>query len=134
MTKQIPIRYVGPKDSDSDHLYGSKVVFTKGKIALVPDWAAARLLQHPEFEDARPKGERGKPINAVRVPDPAELEQERMDLEQIEAHVNIEPMTRDQMAAYAMRTYGVRVDATMAKAEVTSAVRNVMALRGTGAR
>jgi hypothetical protein len=127
---KIPVRYVGLKLHESDHLYGSGVKFTRGKVSQVPDWAAASLLRHPEYEDARPKDERGLPIIARRELDRADLEMEMRELEALEAHVNLETMTRDQMASYAMRTYGVRVDPSTLKADVTSSVRTLMQQRG----
>lgn len=127
--KQIPIRYVGQRPTETDHLYRSGAVFTRGKVTLVPDWAAAKLLKHPEFEDARPKPERGQPILDERVRDAKDIEAENEEHEALDAHVNIETMTRDQMAAHAMRTYGVRIDASVAKAAVTTTVRSLMQSR-----
>lgn len=65
----------------------------------------------------------------------ARIERDRIDaleMDQLDAHVNINLMTRDQMAAFAMRTYGVRVDASVLKADVTSAVRSIMVARSGG--
>ena len=128
--KQIPIRYIGLRPTETDHLYRSGAVFTQGKVTFVPDWAAAKLLKHTEYEDARPKSERGQPITAERVLDAAEIEAESLEHEALDAHVNIETMTRDQMAAHAMRNFGVRVDAAANKAAVTSTVRSLMQSRG----
>lgn len=128
--KQIPIRYIGQRPTETDHLYRSGAVFTRGKVSLVPAWAAAKLLKHPEFEDARPKSERGQPILAERVRDAKEIEAENEEHEALDAHANIETMTRDQMAAHAMRNYGVRIDASASKASVTGTVRGLMQSRG----
>lgn len=128
--KQIPIRYIGLRPTETDHLYRSGAVFAKGKVTLVPDWAAAKLLKHTEYEDARAKPHRGEPITAERVLDAAEIEAESLEHEALDAHANIETMTRDQMAAHAMRNYGVRIDAAASKAAVTGTVRSLMQSRG----
>lgn len=128
--KQIPIRYIGLRPTETDHLYRSGAVFAKGRVTMVPDWAAAKLLKHPEFEDARPKSERGQPILAERVRDAKDIEAENEEHEALDAHANIETMTRDQMAAHAMRNYGVRIDAAASKAAVTGTVRSLMQSRG----
>ena len=65
----------------------------------------------------------------------ARIERDRIDaleMDQLDAHVNITNMTRDQMAAYAMRTYGARVDASALKDDVTSTVRSLMMSRSGG--
>lgn len=122
----IPVRYVGLAPHTTDHLYGSKVAFSRGKVSQVPAWAAAQLLRHPEFEDARPKDTRGQPILAKREISQEELDRDLKELEALEAHVRLDTMTREQMSAYVMRTYGVRIDATGLKADVTAAARNMM--------
>ena len=77
-------------------------------------------------------------VEAKRLEDErhlARVERDRIDsleMDQLDAHVNIANMTRDQMAAYAMRTYGVRVDSSALKADVTSSVRNLMMSRSGG--
>lgn len=126
----IPVRYVGLKKRETDHLYGSNVGFLNGKVSQVPDWAAARLLAHPEFEDARPKDKQGEPIIATREMLADEEAKIREELDALQAHVNIDNMTRDQLSSYAMRTYGVNVDPTDKRDDVVSKVRSLMRARG----
>jgi hypothetical protein len=128
----IPVRYVGAKRHFKDHLYGSEAVFTKGKVTKVPDWAAAQLLRHPEFEDARESG-KGQPIIAKREFTLAEIDRDREELDALSGHVRLDSMTIDQMTSYAMRVYGVRVEQGL-KADVTSAVRNLMQRNQAGVR
>ena len=123
---RIPVRYVGQAQHFKDHLYGSSVNFSKGKVSQVPAWAASRLLTHPEFEDARPAKERG-PILAAKPIDPREDE----ELDEIDSHVRLDTMTKDQMAAYARRAYGVQIDTTDLKVDVVQTVRDLARSRRT---
>jgi hypothetical protein len=120
----IPIKYVGQQDTWQDHLYGSGETFHKGKTAQVPAWLAASLLQHPEFEDRRPAGQRSLRIVAERpvTKDPVE---EMRELQEIETQVRLDTMTKAQLATHAMRAFGVRVDLSDPKVDVIGSVRTL---------
>jgi hypothetical protein len=120
----IPIKYVGQLDTWVDHLYGSKEVFTQGKISAVPAWVAALLLEHPEFEDRRPVAQRGQRITAER-PTSQPLLDEMRELQEIDTTVRLETMTKAQLAHHALRAFGVRIDSTDPKVDVMSAVRTL---------
>ena len=123
---RVPVRYVGADKHWKDHLYGSNVSFSRGKVSQVPDWAAVKLLKHPEFEDARPVDKRNR-IDAVRPEQAEEIEQ----MQEIEGHVRLDQMTKDQMANYAMRAFGVRIDTSDLKVDVTQTVRDLARSRRT---
>jgi hypothetical protein len=123
---RIPVRYVGLEKHWRDHLYGSNVGFTRGKVSPVPAWAASQLLKHPEFEDGRPAKERG-PILAPRPRNP----EEDKELDEIDSHIRLDTMTKDQMAAYARRAFGVQIDTTDLKVDVVQTVRELARSRRT---
>lgn len=125
---RIPVRYVGAQEQWRDHLYGSDLVFRQGRVRNVPDWAAVRLLRHPEFEDARKKDEAGTPIIAGRRP--VDEEAEREELQEIAQNVRLQDMSREQLAAHAQRTFGVHLDITDPKLDVLDSVRHLGRLRG----
>lgn len=123
---KVPVRYVGNATFWRDHLYGSKMVFKRGRVTQTPPWAASRLLRHPEFEDARPVESRGQVIVAER---PRELTEEQ-EIEMVDQTVRLDTMTKDQMAHFALRAFGVRLDPTDLKVDVTAKVRSLMQIRG----
>jgi hypothetical protein len=45
----MKIQYIGRRNSFTDNLYGSKMVFPKGEFIEVPEAIAKKLLRHPEF-------------------------------------------------------------------------------------
>ena len=128
--QQVPIKYVGQRPAWTDDLYGSLVEFTRGKVSMVPGWAAAKLLRHKDlFADARKPGERDQPISEFKPVDLAQLECEMQELDEMDAHVPLHNMTNEQLGQFAMRTFGVRVDTHAAKQVVTERVRDLMRAR-----
>ena len=128
-TKLIPVRFIADRDTWSDHLFDSGAVFTRGKVTMVPDWAAALLLKYDTmFEDARKAGKgKGDVIVAER---PRDAERELREMDEVEQHVRIDLMTKDQLANHAMRAFGVRIDAADLKVDVKESVRHLMRTRG----
>lgn len=114
----IAIKYTGPKPF-TDHLYGSKLHWEIGDTREdVPEHIAIKLLRHPEFEDAR------KRKTEIKV---EELPREEQD--NLPPLVNLEAMTKDQLAQYAHRNFGVVLDAGMKKSELLDTVRLQMGKR-----
>lgn len=117
-TMPIAIKYTGPKPF-TDHLYGSKLHWEIGDTREdVPEHIAIKLLRHPEFEDAR------KRKTEIKV---EELPREEQD--NLPPLVNLEAMTKDQLAQYAHRNFGVVLDAGMKKSELLDTVRLQMGKR-----
>lgn len=114
----IAIKYNGPKPY-TDHLYGSKLHWDIGDTREdVPEHIAVKLLRHPEFEDAR------KRKTEIKVePRP----REEVDIQP--PLVNLEAMTKDQLADYAHRNFGVRLDTKAKKDELVDTVRLTMGKR-----
>lgn len=114
----IAIKYNGPKPY-TDHLYGSKLHWEIGDTRDdVPEHIAVKLLRHPEFEDAR------KYKSKIKVE-----EQPREEVEDLPPLVNLESMTKDQLAQYAHRNFGVKLDTSVKKAELLDTVRLTMGKR-----
>lgn len=118
----IPVRYVGAKDKEVDHLYGSWVEFHGyGDVKDVPDWAAVNLLKHPEFEDARHWKAKNKPIV------PEQIHEKKEEEEKIEAPlVHLESMTKEAIGQYAHRYFGLDLPPASKKSEMINKVRAVM--------
>lgn len=127
--KRIPVRFIADCDAWHDHLFDSGSVFKRGQVTMVPDWAAAKLLKFTTmFEDARKPGKGfGEPILAERQRD---VEKDQRELNEIEQHVRIDLMTKDQLAQHAMRAFGVRIDVSDLKVDVKESVRHLMRTRG----
>jgi hypothetical protein len=128
MLATTPIKYVGKAPTWVDTAYGSNVEFKRNKISDVPNFAAPKLLRHPEFKDARPLVERGVAIVEQERP---ETEEERELRESIflEQHVRVDTMSRKDLANYAMRGYGVHLDANDKTVDIVSEVRSLMRRR-----
>ena len=124
--EKIPVRYVGLQKVWRDYLYKSGVTFEQNKVSPVNPWSAAQLLKHPEFEDARKEGKRGTPIIGEQ---PEEVAVDD-DIQESVDSIHLENMTKDQMTAYAMRTFGVHVDPSALKADLTDSVRHLARSRG----
>jgi hypothetical protein len=126
---KIPVRYVGSLPRWSDHLYGSNLSFRRGKATGCPPWAAALLLKHPEFQDDRPEAERGQPIVAPK-PKSEDPEKEALELMEIDTNVRLDQMTKAQQVHFAQRAFGVLLDPTDLKVDLTDRVRSLMRERG----
>ncbi|MCK2097524.1 hypothetical protein [Thauera aromatica] len=114
----VAIKYTGPKPY-TDHLYGSRLHWEIGDTREdVPEHIAVKLLRHPEFEDAR------KRKTEIKVEPPP-----REEREDVPPLVNLDAMTRDQLADYAHRNFGVRLDPKAKKAELVDTVRLTMGKR-----
>lgn len=119
----IPVKYVGPKPSGSvDHLYGSGTRWSKpGDVQEVEPYAAKMLLRHPEYEDAR----KGK---AAGTPIVAEAPVKEIEDDQRPPPVQLEAMTKAEIAAYAKRSFGVDIDPSTKKADLIHTVGRMVGM------
>jgi len=106
----------------ADPLYGSGLTWQPGEVKEVSEAVAVNLLRHPEFEDARKKKA------PIEVP-PVELKDEPEE-EVAAPLVSLDAMTKDQIAQYAHRNFGVVLESGMKKADMVDAVRRQMGKRG----
>jgi hypothetical protein len=109
--KTVPLRYVGKKPSEVDHIYGTGIQWIKGisDVQEVPEDKAPFLLAHPDvWADARTEKQREKrPIPAVerqslQVNDPAPHHILLPD-------INTMTATRDELRDYAHRHFGIEL-------------------------
>ena len=105
--RKMPIRYVGNRPEFFDYLYGSKETWPQGGVVPVEIPIAIKLLQHPEFEDARdvdeqlahtPKELLALPADVPDEPGVEEDEKTEEELPEEPPLVNLEALTKDQIA------------------------------------
>lgn len=121
----IPIRYVGSKAPFRDHLYGSGAEWRYSDVVEVSPVAARKLLTHPEFEDARE--DTSVPIKSVVVKET--LDDKTEEVEHEPPLVNLDAMTKAQIAEYAYRQFGVELDGKATKTDMANTVRLQMGRR-----
>jgi hypothetical protein len=116
--EEILIRYVGKKAKYRDHLYGSNTEWEPGQSQPVPVKFAAKLLQHPEFQDMRHKSKQGKGLETAREPEPEVINEAPL--------VSLETMTKEAISQYAYRYFGTKLDTSIKKGELIDKVRLIM--------
>jgi hypothetical protein len=107
MKKTIPIRYIGKKIEETDHLYGTGITwFGYGDVQPVPKYEAAFLLFHTDiFADDRNKADQAKdPIIPGRPKAPYR------DIDNELPTANLVYMTKEAMAQYHERNFRERID------------------------
>lgn len=122
----INIRYIGNKDVQEDHLYGTGIVWTgKGDVRPVPEDKAPFLLQHTDvWKDARSASARKKtPIAATEEVPLRYRETDELLPEPVKVHL----MPLEDLARYAFSAFGERLapelNVEQARAEVTHMMR-----------
>lgn len=131
---KVPVRYVGARPTFEDHLYNSGATWEFGETVKVDPRAAERLLQHPEFEDARPPKDQDRyPVRMLAaqadLANPPELTEEEFERLQEAPLVNLDTMTKAQLSEFAQRNWGLRLDSGQKKADLINAVRMQMGRR-----
>ena len=111
---KIKVKYIGDRTEWRDNLYGSGGVWQHGSVCLVSADAAERLLKHPEFERA----DAAKRFVEPEIPDEEEINEEP-------PLANLESMTKEQMAQYAHRNFGV----VLQKKDTAESMRNTIRLQ-----
>ena len=119
----IPVKYVGPKLKGSvDHLYGSGTRWTKpGDVQDVEPYVAKMLLRHPEYEDARKGKAAGTPITA-------EAPIKEIEDDQRPPPVQLDSMTKGEIAAYVKRSFGVDIDTSAKKVDLIHSVSRMVGM------
>jgi hypothetical protein len=124
---QISLRYHGVKDVHEDALYGTGL-WGRGAVKKVDRELAAHMLMHPDvWEDARPAAARKKdPI--VPKARPQQYQHHLYDKEP--ALANLNAMTKDALANYAMREFNERIPAeNMSEQQVREKVTSLLRSR-----
>jgi hypothetical protein len=122
---KIDIRYIGIKPEETDHLYGSGLTWKQGEVKPVDVKIARHLLMHPDvWEDARSKAARKK--HPVKAEAPALTKRDKT-LDHELPLANLAYMTKDQMAQYAARNLGQRINPEeMSEAQMRSFITDRM--------
>lgn len=108
----VPIKYIGPRESFTDRLYGSGLMFTQGQVRSVPGDLARRFLNHRDlFERSTGPAPAGDDIKQV-IAQAQQAQQERArkeeDLSALHREVdNFADFT--SLAAFAKDRYGLNL-------------------------
>ena len=111
---KIKVKYIGGRTEWQDNLYGSGGVWQQGSVCLIDADAAERLLRHPEFERAD---------NAKKFAEPEPAKENELVEEPPLA--NLDSMTKEQLAQYAHRNFGV----VLQKKDTAESMRNTIRLQ-----
>lgn len=103
-----------------DNLYGSGE-WSADDVRDVDEWTAVCLLKHPEFLDARHHKQRGE-IDAK----PPVIKDKEEDENELAPLVQIDSMTKEQVAVFAKRQFGIDLPAGLKKGEMVDKVRFLM--------
>ena len=120
---QVPVRYIGLNENGySDHLYGSGGVWPmQDSISDVPVSKAIKLLDHPEFEDARE--DKTVSLKALLSGAPVVQPEKEEESEVKPPLVDLSQMTKAQLKEYAHRNFGIELPDTAKKDEMINHVR-----------
>lgn len=116
MNEFFKIKYVGDKPSRDDNVAGTKLVWTPGQVHLVPAVQAAKLLKHPGIWQKVGSEKSDKPVEI----EPEVVEKEKEPPFEI---ANVDTMTKEALASYALRNFNETLDLTQKKAELVTKVR-----------
>lgn len=123
MSTLVPIKYVGLRDTYSDHLYGSGVTWVQGEVQPVRAEVALLLLRHPEFKDARK--DRSKPIDTApgsRYDD----KPEDTEFGELPPLRDLSTLTKEQLGVFAKRNFGIDLDQGEKKEQLVERARQLM--------
>lgn len=139
---KIVVVYIGRKPTYTDHLYGTGLSFAQGQERAMPADIARKFLRHPDmFEEGSAKAVADAPAQSGNVEDKEEdddtarrlaeakkLEDEQRDKENrildLKQQINI--MTKDSLAEYAMTNYQQNLDKRKSVAELRQAVTGMI--------
>ena len=127
----IQIRYVGPDEAETETRYSAGVEFKRGEVAEVPENVALLLLQRrPEsFKKVRAAG-KAKPVDIapppVVEPVPVVEETRYIEEEDLPPLVHLGAMTKEAIASYTHRYFGVVMDSGITKEAMIDRTRSLM--------
>ena len=126
----IQIRYVGPDEAETETRYSAGVEFKRGEVAEVPENVALLLLQRrPEsFKKVRAKAktvevEPPPVVEPVPVVETKRYVEEEPDLPPL---VHLGAMTKEAIASYTHRYFGVVMDSGITKEAMIDRTRSLM--------
>lgn len=122
---QIPVQYIGRRDTFTDHLYGSGLVFEKGQVRNLPTELARKFLRHGDqfAENVAREGEAQQELaqtsvdtddTAAKLAEAKKAQDEQLDkenrIQDIKDQVNV--MTKKSLGEYALTNYRQTLDQT----------------------
>ena len=122
----IPIRYVGPNETETETRYSAGIEFKRGEVVEVPENVAMLLLQRfpDSFEDARPKAKgKRKVVEPVPVVETKRYVEEEPELPPL---VHLGMMTKEQITSYTHRYFGVVMGDNITKEAMIDRTRSLM--------
>lgn len=108
----VPVQYIGARDTFTDRLYGSGLMFTKGQVRSVPGELARRLLKHRDtfalFKGEAPADDDTKTLIEQNEQQQKESQRKEEDLAALHREVdNFADFT--SLAAFAKDRYGLNL-------------------------
>lgn len=126
----ISIRYVGPNETETETQYSAGIEFKRGEAAEVPENIALLLLQRrPEsFEKVRAKAKAKQKAEPAAVVEPPPVIEEKRYIEEddLPPLVHLGAMTKDAIASYTHRYFGVVMDSGITKEAMIDRTRYLM--------
>lgn len=132
---QTAVQYIGRRDTFTDHLYGTGLVFEKGQVRNLPSELARKFLRHGDqfAENVAREGEQ-QIVQTTEEPDQddtaaklaeaqklQELERDKeSQLQDLKVQVNA--MTKTALGQYALTNYQQKLDQSKTVAELRAQV------------
>lgn len=142
------VTYIGKEDPFLDRNYGSNLEFVPGQTRSVPAQLAARFLQHTDcFEEAvdekpaaKPAAQKAKEQEKAKEKDDtqkvleeqekAKEEQRRKDEQVLEMHMQIDSMTKKDVAEFMLANFKEKADMGKSKADLQAIAKNLVSQFG----
>ena len=117
------IKYIGSRNTHTDNLHGTGLVWTPDQVHNVEDGAAAKMLVHTDvYEEAKTvKGEK-----AAEAAKPKKTEEEQIPLP------NLDTMDKDALNIYALQNFGEQLDGRMSEASMRQRLQSMVNSRQLG--
>jgi hypothetical protein len=134
----VGVKYVGKKPSKQDNVAGTGLIWSPGEIHVVPASLVPKFQAHPDVWAIVPVGEEdlqavGLVVETLGTTQQEVDENRAKETEAITESVlttpdlpaTFEPMSKSEIAAFAERNYGLKLEHTrMTKDALVQAVRN----------
>lgn len=122
--KTIPIGYCGKKDEETDHLYGTGLVWNPGTVHDVPADKAALLLNHPDvwYDTRTPEVQAKKPVAPVAAA-PKRTAEEEVTTAEVDLPRNFEELSIPELDAFSVRNFNISLDQTQPIEKLREEVR-----------
>ena len=124
----VPVKYIGPRESWTDRLYGSGLTFVADQIREVPGELARRFLKHADlFKQADMQDAldslAGAPDNTADLlaeQEAQRIKNEKRDRDLADLHRELDSMDKNSLIEFGNR-YGVKIAKSATEAKVNEA-------------